>query len=66
MKIKILIHKEEDGCWAEAPSILGCVSQGDTYEELVENMKEAIEGCLSIDMEEVELIENTEVLELMI
>jgi len=66
MKIKILIHKEENGYWAEAPSILGCVSQGDTYEELIENMKEAIEGCLSIDMEEMDLIENTEVLELMI
>ncbi len=51
MKIKVLIHEaEEGGYWAEVPSILGCVTQGDTFEELLLNLYEAIEGCLSVDV----------------
>ena len=49
MQIKIVVHKEAEGFWAEAPSIPGCVSQGDTMEELLVNMQEAIEGCLGVD-----------------
>jgi len=49
MKVQVLIHEaEEGGFWAEVPSIPGCATQGDSYEELVENLKEAIEGCLSV------------------
>ncbi len=49
MKLKVVIHKaEEGGYWAEVPSIVGCATQGDTFEELLENIYEAIEGCLSI------------------
>ena len=48
MKIKIVVHEaEEGGFWAEVPAIPGCVSQGETMEELLENIHEAIEGCLS-------------------
>jgi len=51
MKVKVLIHDaEEGGFWAEVPSIPGCATQGDSYEELIENLKEAIEGCLSVDV----------------
>jgi len=51
MKVQVLIHEaEEGGFWAEVPSIPGCATQGDSYEELVENLKEAIEGCLSVDV----------------
>lgn len=47
MKVKVIVHEaEEGGFWAEVPSILGCATQGDTYEELVANLREAIEGCL--------------------
>jgi predicted RNase H-like HicB family nuclease len=50
MKVKVLIHDaEEGGYWAEVPSIPGCATQGDSYEELIENLKEAIEGCLSVN-----------------
>ncbi len=50
MKFKVVIHKaEEGGYWAEVPSITGCVSQGETYEEVVQNVQEAIEACLSIE-----------------
>ena len=49
MKLKVVIHKvEEGGYWAEVPSIVGCATQSDTFEELLENIYEAIEGCLSI------------------
>jgi predicted RNase H-like HicB family nuclease len=51
MKIKIVVHEaEEGGFWAEAPAIPGCTSQGETMDELLRNMHEAIEGCLSIDV----------------
>ena len=51
MKLKVVIHKaEEGGYWAEVPSIVGCATQGDTFEELLENIYEAIEGCLSVDV----------------
>ena len=47
MKLEIVIHEaEEGGYWAEAPSIPGCATQGDTYEELLDNIHEAVEGCL--------------------
>ncbi len=50
MKIKVVVHEaEEGGYWAEVPSIPGCATQGETFEELLENLYEAIEGCLSVD-----------------
>jgi predicted RNase H-like HicB family nuclease len=40
----VLVHKaEEGGFWVEVPSLPGCYSQGETYEECLENVKEAIE-----------------------
>lgn len=51
MKVKAIIHKaEEGGFWAEVPSIEGCATQGDTFEELLTNLYEAVEGCLSIEV----------------
>jgi predicted RNase H-like HicB family nuclease len=47
MKIKVVVHEaEEGGFWGEVPAIPGCVSQGETLEELLRNLQEAIEGCL--------------------
>jgi len=55
MKLKAIVHEaEEGGYWAEVPAIPGCSTQGDTYEELMQNLREAIEGCLSVDMEPIE------------
>lgn len=52
MKLKVIVHKaEEGGYWAEVPAIPGCVSQGETKEELRENVLEAIEGCLDVEFE---------------
>lgn len=51
MKIKIVVHEaEEGGFWAEVPGIPGCASQGETFEELLQNLYEAVEGCLSVDV----------------
>jgi predicted RNase H-like HicB family nuclease len=48
INIKAIIHEaQEGGFWAEVPAIPGCARQGDTIEELVANLHEAIEGCLS-------------------
>ena len=52
MKIKVVVHEaEEGGFWAEVPSIPGCATQGETFEELLTNLYEAIEGCLSVDID---------------
>ena len=65
MKLKIIIHKtEEGGYWAEVPAIVGCATQGDTFEELLENIYEAIEGCLSVDVTNIEITENDRVMEI--
>ncbi|MDX6385803.1 MAG: hypothetical protein QOK48_3376 [Blastocatellia bacterium] len=51
MKIKVVVHDaEEGGFWAEVPAIPGCATQGETFEELLHNLYEAIEGCLSVDV----------------
>lgn len=49
MKIKVIVHEaEEGGYWAEVPALPGCVTEGDTWEELIGNIKEAVEGCLEV------------------
>jgi predicted RNase H-like HicB family nuclease len=53
MKISVIVHKaEEGGFWAEVPAIPGCATQGETMDELLANVREAIEGCLSVDVAE--------------
>jgi predicted RNase H-like HicB family nuclease len=50
MKLTIIVHHaEEGGYWAEVPSLPGCATQGDTFEELLENLYESVEGWLSVD-----------------
>ena len=56
MKLKVVAREaEEGGFWAEVPSIPGCATQGDTFEELLSNIYEAVEGCLSVEVQEVHL-----------
>jgi predicted RNase H-like HicB family nuclease len=65
MKLKIVIHQaEEGGYWAEVPAIPGCVTQGDTWEELLGNAYEAIEACLSVDTKDIKLSTNDKILEI--
>ena len=57
MKLKVVVHEaEEGGYWAEVPAIPGCATEGDTFEELLQNLYEAIEGCLSDDIDSPETI----------
>jgi predicted RNase H-like HicB family nuclease len=65
MKVKVIIHEaEEGGFWAEVPAIPGCMTQGETMQELIQNLYDAVEGCLSIDMDKVTLKQNDTVMEL--
>ncbi len=65
MKLKVVIHKaEEGGFWAEVPAIPGCATQGDSFEELLQNIYEAVEGCLSVDEAELELDSDAQILEI--
>ncbi len=67
MKIKVVIHEaEEGGYWAEVPAIPGCATQGDTFEELLQNLYEAVEGCLSVDIDSVEMTDKDRILEIAI
>jgi antitoxin HicB len=44
MKYRVIIEKDEDGIYVvQAPSLPGCISQGKTRAEAIENIKEAIE-----------------------
>ena len=55
MKLKVVIHEEEGGgYWAEVPAIPGCATQGDTFEDLLQNVYEAVEACLSVEMDHLE------------
>ena len=52
MKFNVTIDRDEDGVWVvECPAIPGCVSQGATREEALENIQEAIKLCLEVRAE---------------
>jgi predicted RNase H-like HicB family nuclease len=49
MKIKAIIHPaEEGGYWAEVPALPGCITEGETMDEVLINLKDAIEGWLEV------------------
>jgi len=65
MKLKVVVHEaEEGGYWAEVPAIPGCATQGETMEELVQNLHEAIEGCLFVDTESMPVGKKDRILEI--
>ena len=65
MKIKVVVHEaEEGGFWAEVPAIPGCATQGENMEDLLRNLHEAIEGCLSADVAEPKADDKTHILEI--
>ena len=48
MKLRVIIQQDEDGEYvAECPSLPGCISQGKTREEALENIRDAIHGYLA-------------------
>jgi predicted RNase H-like HicB family nuclease len=53
MKFLVTVDRDEDGMWmAECAAIPGCVSQGETREEAVDNIREAITLCLEVRAEQ--------------
>jgi len=65
MKIKVIVHEaEEGGYWAEVPGIPGCATQGETFEELLHNLYEVVEGCLSVDISQAQVSGEGRVLEI--
>jgi len=52
MNFTVTLVRDEDGAWvAECPSIPGCVSQGESREEALSNIREAISLCLEVRSE---------------
>jgi predicted RNase H-like HicB family nuclease len=67
MKLKVIIHKaEEGGYWAEVPSVPGCATQAETIEELLKNVREAVEACLSVGIKSIRLKKDDQVMEIAI
>lgn len=65
MKLKVIVHEAaEGGYWAEVPSIPGCATQGETFEELLQNLYEAVEGCLSVDVPPEQIAADARLLEI--
>jgi len=65
MRLKVVIHEaEEGGYWAEVPSIPGCATQGDTFDELLSNIYEAVEGCLSVDIQDITVSNEDKIMEI--
>lgn len=53
MKLTVTIDRDEDGVWiVECPSIPGCVSQGNTKDEALSNIREAIALCIEVRAEQ--------------
>ena len=53
MKMMVTIDRDEDGVWiVECPSIPGCVSQGDTKDEAIANIRKAIALCIEVRAEQ--------------
>ena len=49
MKLTVTLDRDEDGVWiVECPSIPGCISQGQTREEALQNIRDAITACLQV------------------
>jgi predicted RNase H-like HicB family nuclease len=49
MKLRVVIHSAaEGGYWAEVRGLPGCISQGETVEETIANVREAAEGWLEV------------------
>ena len=65
MKLKVVVHEaDEGGYWAKVPSIPGCATQGESFEELLSSLYDAVEGCLSVDVQDVSVSEKDRIIEI--
>jgi len=61
-KFHVLIEQDEDGGYiGKVPELQGCLSQGETLDELMKNIKEAIELCLEVEKEGKETISERDI-----
>ena len=64
MRLKVIVHQaEEGGYWAEVPALKGCYTQGETLDEIKENIQEAIELYLDEDVDPTQLEITDQVIE---
>ncbi len=62
-KVNIIIEKDKNGYYAYVPELEGCQSQGDTFDETLENIKEAIELYIeTLSDDEKKEIESKEII----
>lgn len=62
-RFHVLIEQDEDGGYVgKVVELRGCLSQGDTLDELMANIKEAIELCLEVEAEEKQEIAKEEIM----
>lgn len=67
MKIKVVLDLQEDGGYTVyAPSLPGCISEGNTREEALHNIKEAIELYLEVEEADVAAVEGKEIAEVVL
>jgi predicted RNase H-like HicB family nuclease len=67
MKIKAIVHQaEEGGYWAEVPALPGCITEGDTWDELIDNLQDAIEGWLEVANNSQEIGTEEQVVEIIV
>ena len=65
MKLKVVVHEAEEGdYWAEIPSLPGGATQGETFDESLSNIYEAVEACLSVDILEIAVSGKDKVMEI--
>ena len=65
MKIKILLEPNDEGGYTVfAPTLPGCISEGDTKEEAIENIKEAIELYMKPVQDDILIMPSAEIIEL--
>lgn len=65
MKIKAIIHPaEEGGYWAEVPALPGCITEGDSMDEVINNIQDAIQGWLEVANESKKPDRSSKVIEI--
>ena len=58
----VLIEQDEDGGFiGKVPELQGCLSQGDSLDELMKNIKEAIELCLEVEAQEKQIVKEEQI-----
>jgi predicted RNase H-like HicB family nuclease len=65
MNLKAIIHEaEEGGFWAEVPALPGCVTQGESIDDVTRNLREAVDGWLAVETPEGDLASGDQIIEL--